>query len=161
MGITKFGHERDKYSQDRIYLPDGNFICFDEDWNKCFDIYFSSTYTKQMSIQDMIYYCLQSADPGIRRILANNVIIAGGGTAAQGFLNKLTEEYNLLINPANTKINISDRMDCKFKEVTNKLTTAWLGGALLSNTSIGEKFYISRKEYEEKGINAILDKYLL
>ncbi len=97
--------EKDKYSQEKLFLPDGTHIVFDEEWNKCFDIYFSTLYTKQMSVQDMICYTLQAVDLPVRRSLGGIVILTGGATAAPMFAKRLAEEYESMMLPVPSNLS--------------------------------------------------------
>lgn len=152
--------ERDRYAQDKLYLPDGTFILYDEEWNNCFDLYFSENYTKKMSIQDMLHYSLQSLDIAQRKIVASSILVTGGATSVQGFSKKLSEEYEAL-QGRKVKVMIGDKVDYRFKDVREKTIGAWIGGALMSRTAIASKLRITKQEYEEKGDTAIVQKYLL
>ena len=156
----RVGKERDRFSQEKLLLPDGTFINFDEECNKCFDIYFSSLFTKQMSLQDMLHYALQSTEIGARRALANSIVLTGGGASGQGFHKRLSEEYDALVAPV-AKSLTTERIECKFKEVQAKTTAAWIGGSLLAKATSADKLYITKQEYDEKGSSCVIDKYLL
>jgi len=141
---SHFKKERDRYAQDKLYLPDGTYILYDEEWNNCFDLYFSENYTKKMSIQDMLHYSLQSLDIVARRIVGNSILVTGGGTLVQGFTKKLSEEHEAL-QGKKMKVTIGDKIDYKFKDTREKSIGAWIGGALISRTSTASKLRISKQ----------------
>ena len=133
-------------------MPDGTFIAFDEEWNRCFDIYFSDTYTKKMTLQDMLHYSLQSMDINMRKTITNSIILTGGGTSIQNFNKRLGEEYETMLGQR-TKPITGDKIELKFKDVHEKIIGSWSGGSLLTRTSIAEKLQISKQVW--KSINEI------
>jgi actin-related protein len=102
--------------------------------------------SRYYSIQEIILRSIRNCDISIRKEMYENIVLSGGNTMLKGFEERLHKEL-VKEAPQNTSLNIV--------APGNRNYLAWKGGALLANMSTFEKMWVSKKEYDEHGENAI------
>ncbi|KAK9477763.1 actin family [Lipomyces japonicus] len=90
-------------------------------------------------------------DEDVRALLLSNIIVIGGNTKFPGFSERLRNELRVLApGDVNLRLGFPD----------DPITYAWHGGASLASRKAKLKQrQVTRKEYQEYGINACLKKF--
>jgi len=100
-----------------------------------------------------IHHCLGNAiskcDMDIRRTLFSDITLAGGSTTFEGFGERLLSEIKKLA-PRDTKIKIWAPPD--------RILSTWVGGSILASLASFQRLWVTRREYDESGKNAIYRK---
>eukprot|EP01095_Lingulamoeba_sp_RSL-Kostka_P002306 TRINITY_DN13151_c0_g1_i1.p1 TRINITY_DN13151_c0_g1~~TRINITY_DN13151_c0_g1_i1.p1 ORF type:complete len:384 (+),score=101.34 TRINITY_DN13151_c0_g1_i1:122-1273(+) len=125
-------------------LPNGNTIEFGNERFRCGEIIFQPNMIclDKPGVHELIFHTISLCDPEIRDDLYSNIILSGGNTMFPGIEDRLHNELTKL-TPANTDIKIIAPL--------NRMTSAWLGGSILSTNPNFENMCIDRQEYEEYG----------
>ena len=140
-----------EFEKENYFLPDGNVIKLGEERISPPEILYNPELNGMEfpSFQNMIFNSINKVDMELRPKLYENILLSGGNTSIKGTSNKLYSEFKKLINP-NMKINIHS------PKTPNLL--CWMGGNVISGLEIFKKMWISKEEWEEKGVQIIHDK---
>lgn len=129
----------------------------DESANKNEDkdpLYFTDRSTEGFryeGISKLILESINACDVEVRPNLANNIIITGGSTLTQGFTDRINAELT------NELPGLKIRLYAPGNTVERK-NAAWLGGSILASLGTFHQLWISKKEYDEVGVNRLLEK---
>jgi actin len=93
-------------------------------------------------LQDLVYDSLMKTELEARAELTSNVILAGGNANFPNFNDRLQREL-LMREPSYSKV--------KCLNVTDKINSAWFGGAIVSSLGSFQPMWVTRAEYEECG----------
>jgi centractin len=140
-----------EFEKENYFLPDGNVIKLGEERISPPEILYNPELNGMEfpSFQNMIFNSINKVDMELRPKLYENILLSGGNTSIKGTSNKLYSEFKKLINP-NMKINIHS------PKTPNLL--CWMGGNVISGLEIFKKMWISKEEWEEKGVQILHDK---
>ncbi|TVY68902.1 Actin-related protein [Lachnellula suecica] len=95
--------------------------------------------TRAQTIPEMVRASVNGADVDIRPHLLGNIVVTGGTTLINGFTDRL---HNELVN--------------MLRGLTNERRFgSWIGGSILGSLGTFHQMWISRKEYEEFGVNVV------
>ncbi|EPY42379.1 actin beta/gamma 1 [Angomonas deanei] len=101
---------------------------------------------------------IHKCEVGLRPLLFSNIVIAGNTLGLLGARERVQEEVtelyrsNLMSSEQLVNVNIRD-MACRGY-------SAWLGGSMLSRTSMFPHLVVTKKEYEEEGLRVAHCKFL-
>jgi len=84
-------------------------------------------------------------DMDIRAGLYSSVIVAGGNTLLNGFVDRLNREL-LSKTPSSMRLKLISN-----NSQTERRFSAWIGGSILASLGTFHQMWISRQEYEESG----------
>lgn len=132
-------------------LPDGNVIQIGAEKFRAPEVLFNPSLIGQeyVGIHQCLVDSISKCDLDIRRSMFSEIILAGGSTMFDGLGDRLLSEVRKLA-PRDTKIKI-------WAPPQRQLST-WVGGSILASLATFKKMWITRKEYDEAGKNAIYRK---
>lgn len=132
-------------------LPDGNTILLGVEKFRAPEVLFNPALIglEYPGIHQMLVNCISKCDLDIRRTLFSHITLAGGSTLFDGFGDRLLSEVRRLA-PRDTKIKIWAPPD--------RILSTWIGGSILASLATFKKMWVTKKEYEEGGKNAIYRK---
>ncbi|KAJ3063302.1 Actin-like protein 6B [Podochytrium sp. JEL0797] len=96
-------------------------------------------------MQQMVISSLNACDPEIRAALFANVVVCGGNSMTPGFVDRLN-------NTLSHNIGIKHRIHPPGSALERKYA-AWVGGSILGSLGNFQQMWISKAEYEEKGVS--------
>mgnify|MGYP002625626267 CR=1 FL=1 len=133
-------------------LPDKTKVLIKEERIKAPETLFKlSMIGKTDGIGEVCFKSFQKCDIDTKKELYNNIILSGGNTMFNGFIDRLSQEIKSMV-PASMKeeVNVSGSPE--------RLYSAWQGGSILSSVSTFESNWITRKEYYEFGPDKVQEK---
>jgi centractin len=132
-------------------LPDGNVIQVGAEKFRAPEVLFNPGLIglEYVGIHQCLVNAISKCDMDIRRSLFSDIILAGGSTMHDGFGDRLLVEVRKLA-PRDTKI--------KIWAPPERILSTWIGGSILASLATFKKMWITRKEYDESGKNAIYRK---
>jgi actin-related protein len=125
-------------------LPDSTIISLTNERWKCPELLFDpcSTVENESPIQTLVHECIKPVDNELRKVLFENIHIAGGNTLFEGFEERLRSEISLK-NKA--KVQVIAPME--------RMYSTWIGGSILTCISSFNDNWILRQDYSEIGPN--------
>lgn len=132
-------------------LPDGQIINIGSEKFRAPELLFNPGLIglESAGIHQTLVQCISRCDLDIRRTLFSHITLAGGSTLFDGFGDRLLSEVRRLA-PRDTKIKIWAPPD--------RILSTWIGGSILASLATFKKMWVTKKEYEEGGKNAIYRK---
>jgi len=100
-----------------------------------------------LSIQKLVAQVIYDCSLDVRVDLMNNVLLSGGVTQTQGFVQRFTKELKSILPHARNQIRV--RAD------KHRQYAVWGGGAILANIESFQERWFSKWEYEERGLDAL------
>ena len=144
----------DYYNENKIIksfdykLPDGKNISLNEQRIKCVEALFNPELAGK-DIDNIVQSCcnsIQKCQKDERKELYNNIILSGGCSLFDNF----PERFNIEIK----ELAPDDMIDeIKVIASPDRYFSAWKGGSILSSVSKFQKNWITKSEYEEKGVS--------
>merc|ERR1711962_424061 len=113
-------------------FPDDNFLL----WRKKKKTKFTVS-SKLEIIREM------KCDEKVRGELAANITLSGGNTKFPNFDKRLGAELSCLL---------PEGQESRVKALPNRELLSWVGGARLSNLSSFQRFWVTKADYQEKGL---------
>ena len=135
-------------NQNLITLPDGTTYDMKDYSIKAPEgIFRPDVIGKNMiGISDLVMNSLSKCEHETRKDLMNNIIVAGGNTCFLNFNERLQRELQMK-NHSNAKI--------KCLNYSDKITSLWFGGAVISGIGSLQPMWISKSDYDEHGPSII------
>ena len=100
------------------------------------------------SIPELVAESLSESSVDIRKLLANNCVLAGGNTLFKGFQQRLNLELqNILPKILSTRFVAPGSLQ--------RRASAWTGGSILATLGSFQQLWISKAEYDEVGKDII------
>jgi centractin len=132
-------------------LPDGNVIQVGAEKFRAPEVLFNPGLIglEYVGIHQCLVNSISKCDMDIRRSLFSDIILAGGSTMHDGFGDRLLVEVRKLA-PRDTKIRILAPPE--------RILSTWIGGSILASLATFKKMWVTRKEYDDAGKNAIYRK---
>lgn len=132
-------------------LPDGQIIHLGPEKYLAPEVLFNPALIglEYPGIHNCLVNAVMKSDLDIRRTLYSEIVLAGGSTKFTGFGERLLSEVKKLA-PRDTKIRIYAPQE--------RILSTWIGGSILASLATFKKMWITRKEFEEAGKNAIYRK---
>lgn len=132
-------------------LPDGSILHVGSEKYRAPELLFNPSLIglEYPGIHQSLVNCISKCDLDLRRTLYSNITLAGGSTLFDGFGDRLLSEVRRLA-PRDTKIKIWAPPD--------RILSTWIGGSILASLATFKKMWVTKKEYEEGGKNAIYRK---
>lgn len=142
--------------QPRIYkLPDGKKISIYQARFLAPEILFKPELIGEEvpGVHEMLYNSIQKSDLDIRSVLYENIFLSGGTTLFKGFGDRLFSEMKDCIGNQEVKLRINANGE--------RIFSTWLGGSILASLDTFRKMWISKEEYEEKGVKRLYVENML
>jgi actin-related protein 4 len=106
--------------------------------------------TQAQTIPELIKSALDGVDVDIRPHLLANVVVTGGSSLLYGFNDRLNQE--LIQTFPSPRVRVSAPGN-----TAERRFGSWIGGSILASLGTFHQMWISKKEYDEHGVN-IVDK---
>lgn len=132
-------------------LPDGSILHVGSEKFRAPELLFNPSLIglEYPGIHQSLVNCISKCDLDLRRTLYSHITLSGGSTLFDGFGDRLLSEVRRLA-PRDTKIKIWAPPD--------RILSTWIGGSILASLATFKKMWVTKKEYEEAGKNAIYRK---
>ena len=132
-------------------LPDGNVIELAEERFMCPEALFQPSLLGNDSpgVHELIFNAIMKFPKDIRKVMYENIIIAGGSTMFEGFVDRVYKEVKSL-SPDVDRIKVIGTPERKY--------SSWIGGSILGSISSFDSMSISKAEYNEFGPSIIHKK---
>jgi len=140
----------------KYQLPDGRVVNLSSERYQATECLFQPGLidVDQPGMSDALYQCIESCETDLRTPLRSHIVLSGGTTMYPGLPSRLEKDLNDLYAKSHKvppKVAIEDPPRRKHM--------VFLGGAVLANVMAAQpSFWVSREEYEEKGIQYCLNK---
>ncbi|GFR07838.1 actin-related protein 6 [Trichonephila clavata] len=105
---------------------------------------------REMGISEAIVHVIESCPEEIQPHLYKNIVLTGGNACFPGFKDRV---YN------DVRCEAPSLCDVKVILPENPVTNAWEGGTLIPSDPEFHKLIVTRKQFEENGINFCLEKF--
>lgn len=141
-------------------LPDGRVIKIGSERFRAPEILFKPHLIgmDEPGLADLLFNSISKADMELRSELLQHIVLSGGSTMYPGLPSRLEKEINTLYLNKVLKGDASKlaKLRCRIEDPPRRKHMVFLGGAVLASIMKDKpEFWISRKEYEEKGIHAL------
>jgi len=132
-------------------LPDGSVIHVgSEKFRACEALFHPALLGKEcLGVPALLVQCISRCDLDLRRTLFSHITLSGGSTLFDGFGDRLLSEVRRLA-PRDTRIKIWAPPD--------RILSTWIGGSILASLATFKNMWLTKKEYDEGGRNAIYRK---
>jgi len=114
-----------------------------------------------VGMAEQLYNCIQSADLDIRSEFYKHIVLSGGSTMYPGLPSRLEKEIKQLYlqRTLNNDHSRMDKFKVRIEDPPRRKHMVFLGGAVLADIMKDkEEFWMTKKEYDEGGINRVLAK---
>ncbi len=102
-------------------------------------------------VHEMACECLQKVDVELRRELFGSIILCGGNTLVNNYINRLNREL-VTLSPNNMKVKINASPE--------RQNLAWAGGSVITSLNTFQSMWINHADYEENGPSIVHRKCL-
>ena len=129
-------------------LPDGHELTLSSDRFECTEIFFRPNLLgghkvqKYKSICEMAHESLLSVNIDLRREIAGQLCVCGGGSLLNGFTERFGKDLKATV-PLSMKLEIHSKK--------NRQNAAYIGASILSQLDFFKESCITAAEYEETG----------
>lgn len=100
-------------------------------------------------VHEAISNSIQKCDVDIRKELWKNVVLAGGSTKFEGFVDRVQKELKL-VAPTTIEVEVVAPENRKF--------SAWVGGSVLAGLAEFQGRWITKNDYEDEGPSVVHSK---
>ncbi|KAG9408101.1 hypothetical protein AC1031_021336 [Aphanomyces cochlioides] len=97
----------------------------------------------------MVYNAVQASDADVRKDLLYNMILCGGGSGLSGLTERLHWEVSQMVPSATYKVRLA-----QVSAIERKFS-AWIGGSILASLGSFQQLWVSKREYDEHGAEAM------
>ncbi|XP_028399800.1 actin-like protein 6A [Dendronephthya gigantea] len=102
-----------------------------------------------MGVTQVATTSIGMCDIDMRLSLFNNVIVAGGNTLLNGFVDRLNRELASKV-PQSARLKIISN-----NSTLERRFSSWIGGSILASLGSFQQMWISKQEYEEQGKSCV------
>eukprot|EP01006_Ploeotia_vitrea_P010276 TRINITY_DN26665_c0_g1_i1.p1 TRINITY_DN26665_c0_g1~~TRINITY_DN26665_c0_g1_i1.p1 ORF type:complete len:387 (-),score=34.99 TRINITY_DN26665_c0_g1_i1:90-1250(-) len=137
--------ENDISCYDEEYeLPDGKVLYIGRPRFACPEALFDPELMgrEEIGIHKLTAQSINMCDLDIRKELWNNIVLSGGSTHFEGFVERMTAELETLA-PPNAPVKVLAPPERKY--------SVWMGAAILASLSSFTQSWITKSDYEEAG----------
>ena len=133
-------------------LIDNDFISLEKTRYQAVEALFRNeplSITKELgNLAEAVVESIQKCDRDLAKDLYSNIILTGGASKYEGFLERFTREIRM-VAPQNIEINVSLS--------TTSISSGWTGGSIITSIDIfyDRKLWITKEEYDEKGSSVV------
>lgn len=134
-------------------LPDGNKLELKEEMIQAPEILFNPRVAglRKPGLTDLVMGCLEKIEGEKRPDLVGNVVLSGGNTKMDNFVNRLSREMTFRL-PNSNKVKVYSSNERQF--------LTWSGAAVVSGLSTFQTMWITQTEYDENGPSIVHRKCL-
>lgn len=145
------GSAEETFPEESIRLPDGNMIVMGREKILAPEILFQPSLANKKScgVHELIYYSLIKCDEQLRPELLANITLSGGNMKFPGLEKRIYNELSRLL---------PDKTGVRVRALPNRELLSWIGAARLSNLSSFQRFWVTKTDYREAGVEALLSQ---
>ena len=132
-----------KWGAERFQVVEGLY-----DEKAAFPIDNDPQVTRAQTILGMVTAAIMGVDMDLRPALLSNIVITGGSTLINGFVDRLNQELIQMYPGMRIKIQAAGLMQ-------ERRFGSWIGGSILGSLGTFHQMWVSRKEYEELGAGVV------
>lgn len=138
----------EKDAKTQYQLPDGQAVTLSSERYQAPSVLFDPSLigSEEPGAADILINSIMRSDIDLRSKLYSQIVLAGGSTLTPGFGDRMLYEVRSR-SPAHTRIRISAPPD--------RSHSAYVGGSILASLATFKSMWVSRAEYDEKGVNAL------
>lgn len=114
-----------------------------------------------VGMAEQLYNCVQAADMDVRADLYKHIVLSGGSTMYPGLPSRLEKEVKqlYLTRTLNNDTSRLEKFKIRIEDPPRRKHMVFLGGAVLAEIMKDkEDFWMTRKEYQEQGLERVLAK---
>jgi actin-related protein 2 len=145
-------------------LPDGRVIKVGRERFMAAEALFNPSLVDvdSLGMAHMLFDCIQKADIDTRAQFYQHIVLSGGSSMYPGLPSRLEKDIKQLylekvLKGDKTKLA---KFKCRIEDPPRRKHMVFLGGAVLAEIMKDRaEFWMSRKEYEEKGINILAKEF--
>ncbi|XP_076447741.1 actin-5-like [Babylonia areolata] len=129
----------------RHELPDGKEVIVADERFRCPEALFRPSLLGMESapgVHQMIHKSIMKCGADLRKNFYSNIVLSGGSTLFDGFVDRLQKEM-IALAPPDAEVKIVAPPERQF--------SAWTGGSIIASLPSFQTMCISRQEYEEYG----------
>ena len=140
--------EKHQGMEKQYILPDGNPITVGSERFLAPEALFNPPLIgrETLALHDAVFESVQDCDIDLRKDLFQNIVLSGGSTMFPGLKERLHKELDELV-PENVEIRIVAPPERRY--------SVWIGGSILSSLKSFQRLWLSKKEYQEIGPDAV------
>ncbi|MCG3226816.1 MAG: actin family protein [Candidatus Heimdallarchaeota archaeon] len=103
---------------------------------------------KEGDLVDAVIESVEKCDMDLFKFLIDNIILVGGGTMYEGFVERFTQDI---------KNRLSEKHVVNISAPEERFISTWIGGSILSTLKIFKEnnLWVTRAEYDEQGSKAV------
>lgn len=144
-------------------LPDGRVIRVGSERFEAPEALFQPNLVdvEAVGMAEMLFNCIQSADMDTRPEFYKHIVLSGGSTMYPGLPSRLEKEVKQLYLTRVLKDDVARLANFKIRieDPPRRKHMVYLGGAVLADIMKNkEDFWLTRKDFEEQGIERLLKK---
>jgi len=144
-------------------LPDGRVIKVGSERFEAPEALFQPNLVdvEAVGMAEQLYNTIQAADIDIRSEFYKHIVLSGGSTMYPGLPSRLEKEIKqlYLTRTLNNDISRLEKFKVRIEDPPRRKHMVFLGGAVLADIMKDkEDFWVTKKEFEEKGITQALAK---
>ena len=141
--MSKIAANNPEQLSQRYELPDGRELFLIHERFRCPEALFQPRMMNKdgFGLAQCIVESIKAADIDLRKQLYGNIVLCGGNTMFDGIADRIEKE-----------------MQKPFAQVhapENRTYSVWIGGSILSSLSTFQSLWISKREYDETGVNIV------
>ena len=97
-----------------------------------------------MGLHQLVQRSASQCDVELRKDLISNVVVCGGGSLLNGFVDRLQKEISVLSSLPKLRVIASNSS-------VERSFSVWLGGSILGSLGSFQQMWISKEEYGDHG----------
>jgi len=139
-------------------LPDGRVIRIGRERFQAPECLFQPSLIdiESAGMSEMLFKCINEADMDLRQPFYEHIVLSGGTTMYPGLPSRLEKDLREFYA---TRLKTEKPLKCRIEDPPRRKHMVFLGGAVLAEIMKDrDTFWVSKKEYEEKGADFCLNK---
>ncbi|KAF0697924.1 Aste57867_11421 [Aphanomyces stellatus] len=109
----------------------------------------TTVYSASKGLHRMVYNAVQASDADVRKDLLYNMVLCGGGSGLPGLTERLHWEVSQMVPSSTYKVRLAQVSSIE------KKFSAWIGGSILASLGSFQQLWVSKREYDEHGAEAM------
>ena len=149
--IRNLGQSGIAIDKKKYCLPDGKTIEMTSEQYEAPELLFNTSMIgrDKDGLQHLITRTLEKCEVDNRKVLASNLILAGGTTMFKGFSDRLIAEYEKISNTG-LRLGIVEKPYRRY--------SSWIGASILASLTSFQPKWITLQEYQEHGVSILHKK---
>ncbi|XP_952650.1 actin ii, putative [Theileria annulata] len=130
-------------------LPDGTTVSLSRECITCPEILFKPELSSRScpNLPEICYHSVRMCEPELHRTMFSNILLTGGSSMFDGFLERCEREISALVNK-NVPVKV---LSCSHQ----RDLSAWVGASIVANLQSFQQMWVTKEEYDEAGPTVI------